>query len=156
MIEVREEGDGGRLVVVASGRLTEEDYRELVPRLHEAIERHGKLRLLILLRDFEGWTPKALIEDLRFDLRHRKDFERAAIVGERRWEEDREPDRGAVLLGLDALLRGRGRSPWLAGRTVGGRIRHGAIAEDGGLTRKLGSASVLKPRQGRTDGRCRG
>lgn len=89
MIEIREEGGGDRLVVIASGRLTEEDYRGLAPRLHEAVERHGKLRLLILLRDFEGWTPKALIEDLRFDLRHRKDLERVAIVGERRWEEVR-------------------------------------------------------------------
>lgn len=87
MIEIREEGGGGCPIVIASGRLTEEDYRRLVPRLHEAIDRHGGLRLLILLRDFEGWTPKALIEDLRFDLRHRKDFERVAIVGERRWEE---------------------------------------------------------------------
>lgn len=87
MIEIREEGDGAYLVAVATGRLTEQDYRGLVPRLHEANDRQGGLRLLILLRDFEGWTPKALIEDLRFDLRHRRDFERVVIVGERQWEE---------------------------------------------------------------------
>lgn len=86
MIQIRDE-TGDSLTLEVRGRLTEEDYRDLVPRLDREIERREKLRLLILLRDFEGWTPAALLEELRFDLRHRKDFDRVAVVGERAWEE---------------------------------------------------------------------
>ena len=75
------------LTVEASGRLSEQDYEILVPRLEAEIRRRGRLRLLILLRDFEGWTPKALLEDLRFDVRHHDDFDQVAIVGERKLEE---------------------------------------------------------------------
>jgi len=85
MISISERTRGG-LVVEASGRLSAEDYRSLVPRLEEEIQEQGKLRLLIRLREFKGWTPKALLDDLRFDIRHHGDFDRVAIVGEHAWE----------------------------------------------------------------------
>lgn len=126
MIEIREEGDAAHLVVVASGRLSEEDYRGLVPRLHEAIERHGGLRLLILLRDFEGWAPKALIEDLPFDLRHRKDFERVAIVGDRRWEEIGTRIAAPFFSGSMRFFEDEADARVARLTHGGGRARHGA------------------------------
>jgi hypothetical protein len=68
-----------------SGKLAREDYRTLVPEF----ERHlgaGKLRLLVEMVDFHGWEAGAIWEDLKFDARHFTDFERIAMVGEKRWE----------------------------------------------------------------------
>jgi hypothetical protein len=56
-----------------------------VPRLEGAIGKAGKLRILIR-PGFSGWTPASLLDEVRFDVRHRNDFEKVAVVGESRWE----------------------------------------------------------------------
>ena len=46
----------------------------------------GKVRLFIQLEDFHGWDLHAAWDDLKFGLRHYSDFERIAMVGDRKWE----------------------------------------------------------------------
>jgi hypothetical protein len=84
MMEVIER-QGDLVEVRVSGKLQRADYARVVPQLESAIER-GPLRLLVELHDFEGWAPQALVDDLRFDLRHRDDFARIAVVGEAKLE----------------------------------------------------------------------
>ncbi|WGF91109.1 STAS/SEC14 domain-containing protein [Marinivivus vitaminiproducens] len=86
MIRFERESGTAFARVDVTGRLTRADYAELVPRLGAAIAESGSLRLVIVLHDFEGWEAGAAADDLRFDARHRRDFARMAIVGERRWE----------------------------------------------------------------------
>lgn len=73
---------GPNVALKASGLLDKTDYDHIVPELERLIEKYGRLRLLIFLEDFKGWTTEAFLKDLRFDIRHRKDFDRIAIVGE--------------------------------------------------------------------------
>lgn len=68
------------------GKLSKETYQEFVPVLEDVIRREGKLRLMFVMKDFHGWTAGALWDDLKFDLKHFKDIERLAIVGETRWQ----------------------------------------------------------------------
>jgi len=77
---------GNVLEVQLSGKLTKEAYEELVPVVEEQIKENGKLRILVQLDDFHGWTAGALWEDTKFDLKHWKDIERLAIVGESKWQ----------------------------------------------------------------------
>lgn len=70
----------------ATGELTDEDYREFLPRLEEKIREPGRISLLVKLEDFRGWKGKAAWDDLRFGLQHDADFERIAIVGESFWQ----------------------------------------------------------------------
>jgi hypothetical protein len=79
---------GDRVAITASGTLERSDYDRVVPQLEDAIAEWGKLRILIELQDFRGWRPGALLDELRFDARHRNDFSRCAVVGDRaseRW-----------------------------------------------------------------------
>jgi hypothetical protein len=76
----------GTLEVRVTGKLTKEVYQELVPIVDNQIEQFGKLRILFTMHDFHGWTAGALWEDTKFDLKHWKDIERLAIVGEKEWE----------------------------------------------------------------------
>jgi universal stress protein A len=70
-----------------SGKLSEEDYDCIEQRLHERLQQHGKLRLLIDMDDFEGWESLgALWEDLKLDVRHNNDIERLAMLGEKGWQ----------------------------------------------------------------------
>lgn len=81
-----ENNQGAFLEVVAERRLQRSDYDRLLPQIERSIDEYGKVRMLVILRDFEGWTPQALFEDLKFEFRHRKHFEKVAVVGDKTWE----------------------------------------------------------------------
>jgi hypothetical protein len=85
-VTFQEESGGKCLLVELSGKLTKEDYRGFAPAVEKLIKEHGKLHLLVRMRDFHGWTMGALWEDVKFDLKHFADIERLAFVGDRKWE----------------------------------------------------------------------
>jgi hypothetical protein len=87
MVEIMPGSKGKVLWVKASGRLTDQDYREVfIPRLEAVIREHGKARLLFHLDpDFQGWELGAMWDDARFGWQHRHDFEKIAVVGGPRW-----------------------------------------------------------------------
>jgi hypothetical protein len=89
MITVLPESTGNILVLRASEKLTDLDYKDvLIPRLEAIIAEHGKARLLLDMGDeFHGWEAAALWDDARFGLTHRKDFEKMGVIGGPRWVE---------------------------------------------------------------------
>ncbi len=68
------------------GKLHDEDYKQFVPKMETILTAEGKVRLFIQFEDFHGWDLHAALDDLKFRLRHYSDFERIAIVGDRKWE----------------------------------------------------------------------
>ncbi|WP_345609208.1 SpoIIAA family protein [Pseudonocardia adelaidensis] len=83
------ENEGSVLAVRACGVLTENDYREiLVPGVDAALESAGRVRVLFLVEEsFQGWTARAAWLNTRLDLRHRRHFDKVAIVGAPSWEQ---------------------------------------------------------------------
>jgi len=82
-----EENAGGRILTVhASGKLEKQDYERFVPEVERLIGEHGKIRVLLELADFHGWTAGALWQDVKFDVKHFNDIERLAVLGETKWE----------------------------------------------------------------------
>lgn len=84
--EVRNDATNNIVEVRVSGKLEKRDYERFVPELEQLIKDQGKLRVLILMEDFHGWTASALWEDFKFDLKHFRDVERVAMVGDKKWE----------------------------------------------------------------------
>jgi hypothetical protein len=78
---------GKLLEVHLTGKLTKEFYERLAPIVEEQIKEQGKIRILMVMHDFHGWTAGALWEDVKFSMHHWKDIERLAIVGETKWEQ---------------------------------------------------------------------
>lgn len=77
----------GRIVEVSIiGRLEKKDYERFVPELEALIDKHKKIRILLKLFDFKGWTAGAVWEDIKFDIKHFTDVERIAIIGDKKWE----------------------------------------------------------------------
>lgn len=70
-----------------AGQLEEHDYRLLTSQVEQLLEKHASLRILVQLRQFEGWSPGAVWEDVKLGYRHFSDFERLAVVGDKYWEE---------------------------------------------------------------------
>jgi hypothetical protein len=85
-VTLQQEAAGKVLVVRLSGKLTNDDYKHFVPEVERLIRRYGKIRILVHMHDFHGWTLAALWEDIKFDLRHFSHVERLALVGDRKWE----------------------------------------------------------------------
>jgi hypothetical protein len=86
-IEFREEDGGQMLTVRLSDKLHKSDYEHFVPEVERLIRQHGKLRILMDMHDFHGWDAGALWEDIKFDVKHFKDIERLAMIGDKRWEQ---------------------------------------------------------------------
>ncbi|EAQ81730.1 SpoIIAA family protein [Blastopirellula marina] len=78
---------GKLLHVKVTGKLTKESYAIFTPKVDQLVQEHGKLRILFEMHDFHGWTAGALWDDIKFDMKHWRDIERLAIVGESKWEQ---------------------------------------------------------------------
>ena len=85
-VELREEAGGKIVSVTLSGKLVAADYQQFGSEIDRLIQQHGKLRMLVTMHDFHGWTAGALWEDIKFDFKHFNHLEKLALVGESKWE----------------------------------------------------------------------
>ena len=71
------------------GKLTHEDYKVFVPLVDKAFREAKGLEVDILvdMRDFRGWKPRAAWDDMVFGMKLRKAFDKMAVVGDKKWEE---------------------------------------------------------------------
>lgn len=69
------------------GKLTKADYNKLMPLLNKVVSQHEKIPWYFEMGNFVGWELKAFWEDVKFDVRHANDFDKVAMVGDKKWEE---------------------------------------------------------------------
>ena len=74
------------LEVLLTGKLVKEDYETFVPAVERLVKQHGKVRMLVVMHDFHGWTASAVWEDTKFAAHHFHDIDRLAVVGETKWQ----------------------------------------------------------------------
>lgn len=74
--------------IACEGKLSEDDPKRMHALLHARLEAAAMPGLVIDLsafQDYEGLS--ALSEDLKMDTKHRNDFRRIAVIGDRKWIE---------------------------------------------------------------------
>jgi hypothetical protein len=89
MVKRIDDMPAGTIGFRAAGKLTLEDYREvLVPTLREAVD-SGEVRMLFVLSDFEELEPRAWLEDAKTGLElgflKHSAWKRSAIVSDAEW-----------------------------------------------------------------------
>ena len=89
MIERLEDMPEGTIGLKAAGKLSKDDYTEVLePTLREGVE-SGELRLVFVLTDFHGLEPSALPEDVKTGLqawaRDHSAWKRFALVTDVEW-----------------------------------------------------------------------
>jgi hypothetical protein len=89
VIERIDEMPVGTVGLRASGKLSRDDYRQVLePALREGIDT-GELRLLFVLTDFDGLEPAAVPEDVKTGLSawfgHHSAWKRFALVTDVEW-----------------------------------------------------------------------
>ncbi|MGI2176913.1 STAS/SEC14 domain-containing protein [Shewanella frigidimarina] len=73
----------------AIGTLTHEDYLVITPMLEGALSQvdQPKVSLLLDATELDGWDLRAAWDDLKLGLKHKSEFERVAILGNKDWQE---------------------------------------------------------------------
>lgn len=87
-VELIELDNGKVLEILLTGKLVKTDYDVFVPEVNRLVKQYGKIRMLVGMHDFHGWTPGAMWEDMKFGTKHFNHIERLAIVGENKWEKE--------------------------------------------------------------------
>lgn len=71
------------------GKLTHEDYQVFVPMIDKALKKAKGLEtdLLVDMKKLKGWEFLAAWDDFKFGVKHRNAFDKVAITGSKKWEE---------------------------------------------------------------------
>ncbi|MGK0498593.1 MAG: hypothetical protein ACJAYG_000224 [Oceanicoccus sp.] len=87
-IGIRWLGDDCYLRIKIVGKLAHEDYLIIVPMLENALAGIDKPRIKVLVDalEFNGWELRAAWDDLKLGLKHGREFEKIALVANKRWE----------------------------------------------------------------------
>ena len=80
MLSYKEYDNAQAVEIELRGRVATEEFNAVAERLEAFIARHGRVRVLEIVKDFEGMDASAFWQDLKFSLRHLKDFSRCAII----------------------------------------------------------------------------
>lgn len=87
MLQLIEHTAPDLIALRVSGHLNADDYKILRPLFKERVEHFSKIRVYAEMLDLEKITPQAIWEDLKIDIAYANKVSKAAIVGDRKWEE---------------------------------------------------------------------
>ena len=71
--------------VEMSGKLGKTEFERCETALAEEMRKTGPVRLLFVLKDFDGWETQGAWNDLTFYVKHGGQIERIAIVADEQW-----------------------------------------------------------------------
>jgi SpoIIAA-like len=80
MLSYKEHDNAQAVEIVLRGRVSTEEFDAVASKLEIFVKRHGQVRVLEIIKNFEGMDAVAFWHDIKFSLRHLKDFSRIAIV----------------------------------------------------------------------------
>jgi len=102
--------------VTMLGKLKHEDYQLFVPMIDKALKNAKGLEvdLLVDMRGFNGWELLAAWDDMKFGVKHRNAFNKMAIVGNKKWEEDSVAMMSHLMKGKSKFFKDRDKAlAWL-------------------------------------------
>ncbi len=80
ILSYKEYDNAQAVEIVLGGRVSTEEFDAIAKKLEAFIKRHGQVRVLEVIQDFEGMDALAFWHDVKFSLRHLHDFSRLAVV----------------------------------------------------------------------------
>ncbi len=86
-VDAKEEA-GDLVHLMVRGRLTTPDQAALVYFITKAVQRHGRIRLLVTLDGFEGWTADEGWDEAGLRIPDDTAVVKAAFVGDARWQDE--------------------------------------------------------------------
>jgi hypothetical protein len=87
VIQILPESVASLICIKVSGKLTDSEYRNFIPRVEAVVNNFGSIKLYVDMLDMDGWEWRVAWDDFAFGIKHWNKFTKLALVGERRWEE---------------------------------------------------------------------
>ena len=86
MFEILPESTDDCFGFKVSGKVTAGDYAELLPKIDAAIAAHGRINMVVLIDQLEGWDGlDAAKADYKFGTQEYRQVERCAFVSDKKW-----------------------------------------------------------------------
>ena len=98
MIRILPERLDSLVCIKVSGKLTDAEYQNFIPRVEAIIKKFGIIKIL----DLDGWEWRMAWDDFAFGIQHWDKFSKIGIVGEKRWAQT---------------------SAWITNKIAGGEVR---------------------------------
>lgn len=76
------------LTLKAVGTLQHSDYEIIIPMIDSALlgVKNPKIKVFIDGTELDGWAVRAAWDDLKLGLKHGREFQKVAILGNKRWQ----------------------------------------------------------------------
>ncbi len=81
------DASGSILTAKISGELSKSEVSQMQAGAAEAIRRWGKIKALLILDGFRGWSREGDWGDVTFMSQHDKDIAKIAVVGDEEWKD---------------------------------------------------------------------
>ncbi len=78
---------GGILTARVTGKMAHSELVALQKSAAEVIRERGKVRILVIAENFQGWEKGGNWDDDSFQMENDPHIEKMAIVGEKKWED---------------------------------------------------------------------
>ena len=98
MLTILERSKGNVIGVESSGTITLEEQQKAEEVFDKAIKEHGKINWLYVFRSMKYESLRPMYEDMMWCLKNLKNFDRMAVVGDKKWQE--------LLIKADGLVFG--------------------------------------------------
>jgi len=86
MIQKLKESSRKAIGFKLSGKVSDNEYKAFAAGVETFIADQGKIRLLMIVDYPQDFDLKAAWDDLVFWIKHIRDIERLAIIGQKKWE----------------------------------------------------------------------
>lgn len=71
--------------IQVEGRVSASDFENIASRMEAFIQQHGKVKIIEVVQDFDGFDMSILKDAINFDRKHLKDFTHCAVVSDSGW-----------------------------------------------------------------------
>ncbi len=80
MIKELPQSKGSILAFEIIGKVTLEEEEIWIKKFDEALEKHDKVSVMLILGDNTSWDAKAMYEDIKWLMKHMRRFDKIAII----------------------------------------------------------------------------
>ena len=87
MLELIPFEEGNVIGFRLNGRIEDDEFDEAVGLIEKKLKEYKKLRVYAEIEKVGGMSVNTFMKDIHFKLRHWMDFEREAVVSDKRWIE---------------------------------------------------------------------
>ncbi len=87
MLNLNQLDNTNTVEIIVDGNVTREEFDNIISQLELLIEKHGKIKIIEIIKNLGKIELSAIWEDFKFAPKHLKDLTHVAVVADQQWIE---------------------------------------------------------------------